>query len=354
MPIETFEIPRPDNMHVHFRGMSGLLRLAAPLTASVFRRAIVMPNVPQIRTADDLVNYRRDIESVTEGADFEPLMTLMLTEETTPEMIREAHAVGCSAVKLYPKGVTTASQHGVADVMKCEPAFGAIADCGMLLLVHPEKPGEFVLYRERMYLDMVRWIMAHVPDLRVVLEHISTFTSSRMVQDGPQNLAATITPMHLHGDLDMVLGDGLRPHNFCYPVLKTPEDRRELIRLALSGHPRVFAGTDSAPHVRGAKESPCGCAGVFCDPVAIPVYAAVFEQHSELANGSSWRDRIRAFLSENGADFYGLPRNEGTMRLGRASWSVPGVYVDDDGKEVVPFLAGETLEWQITERDDHA
>lgn len=345
--MDSIVLTKPDDMHCHFRD-GAMLRLVAPFTAGIFRRALVMPNVPEITTAARALAYRDEIRRATEGFDFDPLLTLKLTHKTTPKDIEEAHAVGMVACKVYPAGVTVGSHDGIRDLGALGDVFRAMDTTGMVLCIHAEQPGAFILDREKIYLEKVQRLASAFPSLKVVIEHISTRHAVRIVRDGPPNLAATITPVHLTATLDDVLGDGLHPHNFMYPVPKHPEDREELISLATSGHSFVFAGTDSAPHLRWRKESPCGCAGAFSAPVALSVYTKVFEEHG----GPDWVEKLAAFVGRNGADFYGLPRNEGTITLLREPWMVPNGYydaVEDDigAMVVVPFLAGETLDWRV-------
>lgn len=358
---ETIEIRQPDNFHVHLRAprlwpgaapYDRLLEWAAPLTAANFRRALVMPNVPAITDHFDLDRYRVAILRATEGLDFMPIMSAMLTPESDPEWAARMKDHGAVACKLYPKGVTTGSDHGIDDPYSLRKTYGAMSDLGLVLCIHAEQPGAFVLDREAEYLAYVRMIVREFPALRVVVEHISTAAAVACVFEGPGNLAATITPMHLWGTLDMTIGDGIRPGSFFYPVPKTPRDREFLLLAAGSGNEKFFAGTDSAPHVRSRKESSCGCAGAFSETVALACYAATFEKIDRvIRTGRTWVERLDAFLSTNGADFYGLPRNPGTIRLVRDPWKVPAMYRPhgalDEANAVEPFLAGETLDWRL-------
>lgn len=343
------EVSKPDDFHVHLRD-GDMLRAVAPWTARHFARALVMPNVPAIHDGVDAAHYRHRIREAA-GPGFEPLMTIKLTGRTTPGHIWEARDdFGVVAAKAYPSGVTTASDDGIdllsgsLSVVKLDPIWGAMCEAGMVLCIHGELPGMFCLDRERWFLQILDQIVARFPRLRVVLEHITTEEAAYRVLDGPPNLAATITPHHLVMTLDDVIGDRgdgtgsrIRPHNYCLPVAKLPRDRNVLRKAATSGHPRLFLGTDSAPHFRDAKESACGCAGVFNAPVALPVLAEVFDSMGELG-------RLEDFASRFGAGFYGLPLNQGTVTLADEPWTVPA-----EIGGVVPFRAGETLAWRVEE-----
>jgi dihydroorotase len=345
--VQTVTIRDPIDFHVHLRG-GDLLRRVAPETARVFGRALVMPNSPAVRDADELVSYRADIVAAA-GPGFEPLVALKLTPRTTPETIRAAHAAGAVAAKLYPAGVTTASDDGIDlngggfGLVAYDPLFRALADVGMVLCVHGEVPRSFCLDREAHFVFLLNQVVPRFPGLRVVLEHVTTWSAIRHVMDGPENLAATITAHHLAMTLDDVIGDRkdgtgskLRPHNYCLPVAKRPEDRAALRDAATSGHPRVFFGSDSAPHERAAKESACGCAGCFTAPVALPTLAEVFEDAGEL-------HRLEDFAGRRGAAFYGLdwPRAGRSVTLRREPWTVPAEVAG-----LVPWRAGETPRWR--------
>jgi dihydroorotase len=341
-------IRRPDDFHVHFRD-GAMLRAVVPHTARPFGRALVMPNVPPIedgRAADAL---RHEIRSVSPRDDFTPLMTIKLTHRTTRAVIVDAIHRGVVAAKLYPEGATTGSHDGIRDVGALVPVLEAMQDLGMVLCIHGEEPSAFVLDRERAYLAAVACIVRNFPGLRVVLEHITTFNSARFVADSSVNVAATITAHHLQITLDDVLGSGLRPHHFCYPVAKRPEDRAALVDAAIADVTgRFFFGSDSAPHARSAKESACGCAGVYSAPVALAVLAEVFfgRPGDVPAVGDLERRRasLERFAAHNGAKFYRLTPNVGTVTLADEPWVVPA---EIDG--VVPFRAGETLGWRVVE-----
>jgi dihydroorotase len=339
-------IRRPDDFHVHFRD-GDMLRLVAPHTAAHFGRALVMPNVPAVETEGDAKRYRARIAKAA-GPGFKPLLTIKLTHRTTPDTIRGAQEAGVIAAKLYPEGATTASHDGIRDVDLLWPVFRAMEDCQMALCIHGERPDAFVLDREASYLPTVAKIVRNFPGLKVALEHVTTRAAVEFVQNSSVNVAATITAHHLAISLDDVLGRGIRPHLFCYPVPKTPDDRAELVNAALfQNGGRFFFGSDSAPHPRHAKESACGCAGVYTAPVALAVLAEIFlgDEDRESAIGCR-RDALEEFTSHRGADFYGLPRNEGTITLERAEWTVPENYGEGE-TTVVPFRAGEKRSWRV-------
>jgi dihydroorotase len=350
-PLE-FTIRRPSDMHVHFRD-GDMLRAVAPHTAAHFGRAVVMPNVPAIETGCQAFDYACRIDEAV-GDRFVSLMTIKLTHRTTPEAIRLARRQPCVvAAKLYPSGVTTASHDGIADVEALAPVLAAMQECGMVLCVHGEEPGSFVLDRERDYLERVRWIVRNFPGLKVVLEHVTTEDAVRFVGESSVNVAATITAHHLMLTLDDVLGSGIRPHHFCYPVAKRPDDRSALRRAALGNAPgRFFFGSDSAPHLRGAKESACGCAGIFSAPTALAVLAGWFVEASTHLGSRPGREtladaaaKMERFCSTAGPEFYGLPEDRSTITLAREDW-VPPAEVGG----VVVYRGGETLPWRVVER----
>ncbi|HTM67921.1 MAG TPA: dihydroorotase [Candidatus Binatia bacterium] len=325
-------IRRPDDLHLHVR-QGAMLRAVLPATARRFGRALIMPNTdPPVLTASDAAEYRRAIEA--EAGGLEPLMAVKLVASTTPETIRACKGA-VVAGKLYPEGVTTNSADGVSDFARMYPAFEAMEQAGMVLCLHGETPGVFSLDREKTFLETLRGIALAFPRLRIVLEHVTTADAVREVERLPDTVAATITAHHLFLTLDDVIGGSLRPHAFCKPVAKRPEDREALIAAATGGNPKFFLGTDSAPHLRGRKECDGGCAGVFSAPVAMEAYAAIFERRDALG-------RLEDFASAFGARFYGLSLNEGTLTLAREPWKVP-----PELHGVVPFLAGETIDWRV-------
>jgi dihydroorotase len=342
MDAETVSIRNPDDFHVHFRSGS-MLTNVVPETVRHFKRALVMPNVPAIEGADAAFAYHAEICRAACDPTFVPMMTIKLTHRTTRETIQVALGNCVVAAKLYPEGATTASHDGIQDPRRLAPVFAAMQELGMVLCIHGEDPAEFVLDREQAYLAQVAWIVRNFPGLKVVLEHITTDAAVDFVRDASVNVAATITAHHLDMTLNDLIGDGIRPHLYCKPVPKTNADRCSLINAAFyENGGRFFFGSDSAPHRREDKESPCGCAGVYSAPVAMAVLAKLFLRDDLTTDAVS---RLQAFTSERGADFYDLPRNEGTITLARCPWVVPEII---DG--VVPFRAGETLEWQVVDR----
>lgn len=335
--MTNLTIRRPDDFHVHLRE-GELLELVLPHTAAVFGRALVMPNLKKpILAAPQVRAYRDEIRQLCDRQklDFEPLMTIKLTQETTPMAIRQAQEAGIVAVKLYPEGVTTNSDNGVYDFRAMEQALGAMQDEGVILCVHPEEPGVFSLDREAAYLKHIEWAAKRFPDLKIVVEHVTTAAAVTFVRAMGRNVGATITAHHLFLTLDDVIGDKLRPHNFCKPIAKRDTDRAALIEAAISSESKFFLGTDSAPHRKGDKECDGGCAGCFTAPLAMPLLAGLFEAHDRL-------DRLEAFTSTHGAGFYGLKLNPGKVTLERGDWQVPAGY-----GQVVPFKAGETMHWKV-------
>ena len=339
-------IARPDDWHVHFRDGPALAD-TVPFTARRFARAIVMPNLaPPVITTDQALAYRERILSVVPedaGAGFEPLMTLYLTDETTPEEIRRAasceHVHG---VKLYPAGATTNSAAGVTDYAKIRAALAAMEREDLVLLVHGEvvDPSVDAFDRERIYIDRVfEGLVRDFPGLRIVFEHVTTREAVDFVREGSHRVAATITAHHLLLNRNALFEGGLRPHHYCVPLLKREHHRQALVEAATSGHPRFFLGTDSAPHPRGAKESGCGCAGLFTAAAGIELYAEAFDAAGALA-------RLEDFASGFGADFYGLARNRGRLGLEAREWTMsPELAIGDDS--VVPMRAGGQVAWAL-------
>jgi len=337
--VQELTIIRPDDWHVHLR-QDGDLTATVRETARAFGRALVMPNTrPPILTADDAHGYRRSIgRAQGDLADgIAPIMTIQIVGTTTPETVRDARDAGVKAGKLYPAGVTTNSGNGVTDLEASFPAFAAMEASGMVLCVHGELPGTFCLDREKAFLTPLIRLAKAFPKLKIVLEHVSTEIGVRAVKELlPETVGATITAHHLLLTLDDVIGDQLEPHHFCKPIPKRPEDRKALIDAATGGDPKFFFGSDSAPHVKGAKECASGCAGIFSAPVALPTLVEVFEREGKL-------DRLEAFVSVHGARFYGLPPNQDTITLRKEPWTVP----ERIDKRFVPFRAGQTLSWNI-------
>lgn len=336
-------ITRPDDWHLHVRD-GDILNDVVPATAACFGRAIIMPNlVPPVTDASAAMAYRDRILAAARGTDFQPLMTLYLTESTTAETIREAKAAGVVAAKLYPAGATTNSASGVTDIRNIYPVLEAMADCGMLLLVHGEVTDSDIdiFDREKVFLERVLApTLAAFPSLRVVLEHITTADSAEFVRSHQgNNLGATLTPQHLMYNRNHMLVGGIRPHLYCLPILKRNKHQQALREAVASGDPRFFLGTDSAPHAKDKKEAACGCAGCYSAYGAIGLYADIFEELGIL-------DKLEAFASFNGADFYGLPRNTDTVTLVREPWTMPE-NLPLAGGGIVPLKAGETVNWRM-------
>ncbi|MEC7818714.1 MAG: dihydroorotase [Pseudomonadota bacterium] len=343
-PRDTITIRRPDDWHLHFRD-GATMQAVVPHTARQFARAIVMPNLsPPVTTTAMAAAYReRIMAAVPEGMDFTPLMTAYLTDDTDPDDLARGFESGVlTAAKLYPAGATTNSASGVTDVRRIEGVLERMADIGMPLCVHGEvTSAEIDIFdREAVFIERVlQPLVERLPDLRVIFEHITTRQAVDFVDQSSDNVAATITPQHLHINRNAILVGGIRPHMYCLPVAKREEHRLALRKAATSGSAKYFLGTDSAPHHRHAKESDCGCAGIFNAPFALESYLAVFDEENAL-------DRFEGFASLNGPRFYRLPVNEGTITLERSETRVPGE-VEGGGEPVVPFHAGETLGWRL-------
>jgi len=340
--MQSLTIRRPDDWHVHLRD-GDMLRLVAPFTAQQFGRAIVMPNlVPPVTTVAAASGYRDRIREAA-GPDFEPLMTCYLTDEADADEIARGHAEGVwTACKLYPANATTNSAFGVTDIRNVTPALERMQEIGMVFCVHGEvtDPDVDVFDREAVFIDRVLTpLVRDFPELKIVLEHITTEEAAHFVRDAGSNVGATITPQHLHLNRNALFAGGLRPHAYCLPVVKREKHRLAVRAAAVSGSPKFFLGTDSAPHARHAKESGCGCAGIFNAPYAIESYAQVFEEEDAL-------DRLEGFASEHGARFYGLPLNEGTVTLERSENDVPERLGLGD-IDLIPFHAGQTLNWSL-------
>ena len=331
-------IRRPDDWHVHLRD-GAMLEAVAPYTARQFARAIVMPNLaPPVTSVTAADAYRERIVAAT-GPAFTPLMTCYLTDDTSPDELARGHQKGVwVAAKLYPAHATTNSAHGVTDIRNLYPALETMQRIGMPLLVHGEvtDPDVDIFDREAVFIDRVLVALVRdFPALKVVFEHITTAEAAAFVRDSGPLIGATITPQHLHINRNAIFAGGINPHAYCLPVAKREKHRLAVRAAAVSGSPKFFLGTDSAPHAVSAKESGCGCAGIFNAPYALESYLAVFEAEGAL-------DRFEGFASEHGPRFYGLPLNQGTVTLEKAAVEVPG-RIDD----VVPFHAGETLGWRL-------
>lgn len=341
---ESLTIRRPDDWHVHLRD-GAMLRGVVGHTARQFARAIVMPNlVPPVVSTEDAIAYRqRIIAALPQGADFTPLMTAYLTESTDPDDLARGFAEGVfTAAKLYPAGATTNSESGVRDLATIRPVLERMQEIGMVLCVHGEVTDADVdvFDRERVFIETrLEPLLKDMPGLKLVFEHATTAEAAAFVEQAGPNVAATITPQHLHINRNAMLVGGIRPHAYCLPVAKREHHRLALRKAATSGSDKFFLGTDSAPHARHAKESGCGCAGIFNAPFALESYLTVFEDEGAI-------DHFEAFASLNGPAFYGLPVNEGRVTLERIAVTVPDT-LDAEGEELVPFHAGEQLRWRM-------
>ena len=342
--MTTLSLRRPDDWHLHLRDGAHMAAVL-PFTATQFARALVMPNLrPPMTTTQALGEYRaRILAALPAGLRFEPVMTLYLTDRTPPDEIRRARDSGfVVGAKLYPAGATTHSDAGVTSIENTWPTLEAMAEHGLVLQVHGEVTDSAVdvFDREQAFIDRVlSRIVERVPGLKVVFEHITTARAVEFVKAARPGVAATVTPQHLLMNRNAIFEGGIRPHHYCLPVLKRERDREALVAAATSDDPRFFLGTDSAPHARHTKEAPCGCAGIFSAHAAIELYAEAFEQAGRL-------DRLEAFASERGADFYGVPRNAERITLQRRPWTVPERYPFGND-ELVPLRAGAQVAWQM-------
>ena len=338
-------LTRPDDWHLHLRDGQALSAVL-PHSARQFARAIVMPNLrPPVTTVAAAGEYRaRILAALPRGAQFEPLMTLYLTDRTSADEVRRAvDSAFVHAVKLYPAGATTNSDSGVSDLDKCAAALAEMERSGMPFLVHGEvtDPDVDVFDREQRFIESVlQPLLARYPGLKLVFEHITTSDAADFVASAGPNLAATITAHHLLYNRNAIFAGGIRPHHYCLPVLKREAHRQALVRAATSGNPRFFLGTDSAPHARSSKETSCGCAGCYTAHAALELYAEAFEAAGAL-------DRLEAFASFNGADFYGLARNTGTVTLRQEEWLVAEAFPYPGDETLVPLRAGERLRWRM-------
>ena len=343
-PIHSLTITRPDDWHLHLRD-GGALKAVLPDTARQFARAIVMPNLrPPVTTTALAIEYReRILNALPVGVNFEPLMTLYLTDNTTAEEIERAKASGIvHGVKLYPAGATTNSDSGVTNLGHCVKVLEAMEKVGMPLLTHAEVTDSDVdvFDRERVFIErnMIP-LLNQFPGLRVVFEHITTRDAADFVAQASNNVAATVTAHHLLMNRNDMFKGGIQPHHYCLPILKREEHRVALVKAATSGSPKFFLGTDSAPHARHTKEAACGCAGMYTAHTAIELYAEAFELAGAL-------DKLEGFASFYGADFYGLPRNLDQITLVKESWKVPGS-LPYEGDVLVPLRAGQMLNWKM-------
>jgi dihydroorotase len=340
--LNTITIRRPDDWHLHLRD-GEMLRAVAPFSARQFARAIIMPNLtPPVTTVEAASAYRERIVAAA-GPGFTPLMTCYLSDDASPDELERGHREGVwVAAKLYPAGATTNSASGVTDVRNIFPALERMQAIGMPLLVHGEvtDPAIDIFDREAVFIERVlTGIVRDFPALKIVFEHITTADAAQFVADAPGTVAATITPQHLHLNRNALFAGGLRPHAYCLPVVKRERHRLAVRAAAVSGSAKFFLGTDSAPHLKEAKESGCGCAGIFNAPHALESYLAVFEEEKAL-------NRFEAFASLNGPHFYGLPLNEQRITLERVTMRVDDS-IEAAGSILTPFHAGETLGWRL-------
>jgi len=342
--VKTLTITRPDDWHVHLRDGDQLKDTVRDISRYM-GRAIIMPNlVPPATCTDTALAYRERIMAAKPQGNFEPLMVLYLTDKTTPEEIIKAKASGkVFAAKLYPAGATTNSDSGVTSVKNIYSVLSAMQDVGMLLLVHGEVTDSSIdiFDREKVFLDTILGdVVNDFPELKIVLEHITTKDAVDFVNNAPSNVAATITAHHLLYNRNHMLAGGIRPHYYCLPILKRNIHQQALRSVVATGNPKFFLGTDSAPHEKSKKENACGCAGCYSAWSALELYTHVFEELDAL-------DKLEGFASHHGADFYGLPRNKGTVTLIKEDWTIPNTITLPNGEPIVPFFAGETCHWKI-------
>ena len=342
-PLKTLTITRPDDWHLHVRDGEAL-HTVVPHTAAQFGRAIIMPNLkPPVTTAAQALAYKeRILAAVPAGVDFEPLMTLYLTDNLAPDEITRAKAAGVVAAKLYPAGATTNSDAGVTDLRKIYPVLEAMQRVGMLLLVHGEVTSSDIdlFDREAVFIDQqLIPLRRDFPGLKIVMEHITTQEAAQYVAQADALLGATITVHHLLYNRNAIFTGGIRPHYYCLPVLKRETHRQALVQAATSGSPKFFLGTDSAPHAAHLKEHATGCAGCYTAHAAMEMYAEAFDTAGAL-------DKLEGFASFFGADFYGLPRNRGTLTLQRESWTPPESFAFGQA-QLKPLRAGEALSWRV-------
>ncbi|NMP15346.1 dihydroorotase [Thalassotalea sp. Y01] len=340
---QTLTITRPDDWHVHLRDGEALKDTVRDISR-YFGRAIIMPNlVPPVMNAEQAQAYYDRIQAQNHSAQFEPLMVLYLTDNTTADDIKQAKASGIvHAAKLYPAGATTNSSSGVTDVKNIYSVIEAMQEVDMPLLIHGEVTDNHIdiFDREKEYIDTILTpLVSDFPNLRVVLEHITTKDAVEFVQAAGTNIAATITAHHLLYNRNHMLAGGIRPHFYCLPILKRNIHQDALVRAATSGSAKFFLGTDSAPHTKDKKEAACGCAGAYTAHAAVELYAEVFDAEGAL-------DKLEAFASFNGPDFYKMPRHSDTITLVKEGWSVPDT-MPFGGDKVVPIRGGETIQWQV-------
>ena len=343
--VEEITLTRPDDWHLHFRDGDALATVV-PHTARQFARAIVMPNlVPPVTTVEQALAYRqRILSALPQGHNFDPLMTLYLTDNLSPDEIRKARDSGqVKACKLYPAGATTNSDAGVTDIRNVYKVLETMQETGMVLCIHGEvtESSVDVFDREAVFVERtLAPLISDFPELKTVLEHITTKEAAEFVTAGPANLAATITPQHLLFNRNEIFRGGIRPHYYCLPILKRETHRQSLVHAATSGQSKFFLWTDSAPHATHTKERACGCAGCYSACNAMELYTQCFDDANALQH-------LEAFASFNGADFYGLPRNQDTVVLRKVENTVPGSF-NYAGHTLTPLMAGESLRWQFS------
>ncbi len=344
MSKNEIQIIQPDDFHLHVRNGESL-KSVVPDTARQFARAIIMPNLATpVTNIDQAQAYRQEIlDAVPEGVDFEPLMTLYLTDQTTAETIKAAKESGIiHALKLYPAGATTNSDAGVTDISNIYPALEAMQSVGLPLLVHGEvtNPEIDIFDRESIFIETILTpLIKQFPDLKIVMEHITTKDAADFVVAASDKIAATITVHHLLMNRNAIFTGGIKPHYYCLPILKREVHRKALVEAAISGNPKFFLGTDSAPHPQGAKESACGCAGMYTAYNAMELYAEVFDNKNAL-------DRLEGFASISGAKFYDLPQNTASIILKRERWEIPE-FLPLGEEKVIPLRAGESCQWKL-------
>ncbi|UZE94890.1 dihydroorotase [Alkalimarinus alittae] len=342
--MNELTITRPDDWHLHLRD-NEFLTQTVPASARYFGRAIIMPNlVPPVTTMEDAIAYKARISKATpSGSSFKPLMTLYLTDNTSPKDIQNAVDSGVVvACKLYPAGATTNSDSGVTNIGKIKPTLEKMAEVGLPLLIHGEVTTDDIdiFDREKVFVEStLEPLVESIPTLKIVVEHITTKQAVEFVMNAPERVAATITPHHLLYNRNHMLVGGIRPHFYCLPILKRNEHQQALQQAAISGNPKFFLGTDSAPHAQDKKETACGCAGCYSAFAAIELYAEAFEALGAL-------DKLEGFASHFGPGFYGLPRNTDTITLVKSEWQAPETLAFGD-TDVIPLRAGTKLDWQV-------
>ena len=343
--MDKLTLTQPDDWHLHVRN-GAILKTVIAHTAKQFARAIIMPNLKEpILTVDQALNYRQEIlQALPEGSTFSPLMTLYLTPALTRDEIKKAaESKHIHAIKLYPAGATTNSDSGVSDLNAIYPILEAMEEYDLPLLIHGEVTNNDcdIFDREKEFVESsLSNIVKQFTNLRIVVEHVTTSEAVNFVLSSSDKVAATITPQHLMYNRNAILAGGIHPHHYCLPIIKREKHRLALVKAATSGNPKFFLGTDSAPHLTGAKETSCGCAGCYSAWSAIELYAKIFDDLDII-------DKLEGFASHYGPDFYGLARNTDTITLQRAPWTIPEEIILPNGSPIVPFYAGEEINWRL-------